>query len=70
MAAGRLALIAMVALISACGSSAPAETASGSGGGNNTTASHEKAVKFAEFMRNNGGSEFPDQTRRASSATR
>ena len=55
-----LALIAMVALISACGSSAPAETASGNGGGNNTTASHEKAVKFAECMRNNGVSEFPD----------
>ena len=45
-----LALIAMVALISACGSSAPAETGTGSGSGDNT-ANHEKAVKFAECMR-------------------
>lgn len=57
-----LALIAMVALISACGSSAPASTATGSGSsvGNNTTTNHEKAVKFAECMRNNGVSAFPD----------
>jgi hypothetical protein len=56
---GALALIAMVALISGCGSSAPAET--GSGGGNNNTAAHaQKAVKFAECMRNNGVSQFPD----------
>lgn len=55
-----LALIAMVALLSACGSSAPAETGSPSGGGNNTTANHQKAVKFAKCMRNNGVSEFPD----------
>jgi hypothetical protein len=52
-----LALIAIVALISGCGSSAPAET--GSGGGNNT-ANAQKAVKFAECMRSNGVSEFPD----------
>ena len=49
----------MVALISACGSSAPAETGSGSGG-NNTAANAQKAVKFAECMRSNGVSEFPD----------
>ena len=55
-----LALIAMVALISACGSSAPAETGTGSGGGNNTAANAQKAVKFAECMRSNGVSEFPD----------
>jgi hypothetical protein len=54
-----LALIAMVALISGCGSSAPAETGSG-GGGNNTAANAQKAVKFAECMRSNGVSEFPD----------
>jgi hypothetical protein len=53
-----LALIAMVALISACGSSAPAET--GSGGANNTTANAQKTVKFAECMRSNGVTEFPD----------
>jgi hypothetical protein len=52
-----LALIATVALISACGSSAPA----GSGpGGSNTAADAQKAVKFAECMRSNGVSEFPD----------
>jgi hypothetical protein len=64
-----LALIAMVALISACGSSAPAETSAGgnngaagagSSGGNNTTANHAKAVKFAACMRTNGVSAFPD----------
>ena len=52
-----LALIAMVALISACGSSAPAGSGSG---GNNTAANAQKAVKFAECMRSNGVSEFPD----------
>jgi hypothetical protein len=54
-----LALSAMVALISACGSNAPAATGSGSSGGN-TAANVEKAVKFAECMRGNGVSEFPD----------
>jgi hypothetical protein len=53
-----LVLTAMVALISGCGSSAPAET--GTGGGNNTAASAQKAVKFAECMRRNGISQFPD----------
>jgi hypothetical protein len=51
-----LALIAVVALISACGSNAPA----GSGGGNNAAANDQKALKFAECMRSNGVSEFPD----------
>jgi hypothetical protein len=67
-----LALIAMVVLISACDSSAPARTGSGGSGGNNapagtgssggnTTASkREKGVKFAECMRANGVSDFPD----------
>jgi hypothetical protein len=48
-----LALVA-VALISGCGSSTPTET------GNSTTANHEKALKFAECMHNNGVSAFPD----------
>jgi hypothetical protein len=48
------ALIAMAVLISACGSSAPAATGSG------TTAHVQKAVKFAECMRNNGVTNFPD----------
>jgi hypothetical protein len=59
-----LALIAMVVLISACGSSAPAETGTGSGsgggGGDPTATAHEKGVKFAGCMRSNGVSEFPD----------
>jgi hypothetical protein len=64
-----LAPIAMVALISACGSSAPAGTGSGgnnapagtgSSGGNTTVSKREKGVKFAECMRENGVSDFPD----------
>jgi hypothetical protein len=55
-----LALIAMVALISGCGSTAPAGTGSGSSGGNDTTANAQKAVKFARCMRSNGVSQFPD----------
>jgi hypothetical protein len=51
-----LALIAMVALISACGSNAPVATGSGS----STAANVEQAVKFADCMRDNGVSEFPD----------
>ena len=47
-----------VTLISAGCSNAPAGT--GSNGGNNTAATHEQAVKFAECMRDNGVSEFPD----------
>jgi hypothetical protein len=50
-----LALIAVVVLTSACGSSAPARSGSGI-----TVAAHEKALKFAECMRNNGVSAFPD----------
>ncbi len=55
-----LAALAMVALISAGCSNAPAETGTGSNGGNNTAATHEQAVQFAECMRDNGVSEFPD----------
>jgi hypothetical protein len=51
-----LAALAMLALISAGCSNAPAGTGSS---GNNTAAGHEKAVKFAECMRDNGVSEFP-----------
>ena len=49
-----LAALAMLAVIVAGCSSAPAGT------GNNTAANHEKAVKFAECMRDNGVREFPD----------
>jgi hypothetical protein len=54
-----LALTAMVGLISACGSNTPADPA-GSGGGSGTTAAREQAVKFAECIRSNGVSAFPD----------
>jgi hypothetical protein len=53
-----LALIATVVLISACGSSAPAGSRPGSS--DNTVANAQKAVKFAECMRSNGVSKFPD----------
>jgi hypothetical protein len=57
--AAALALIATAALIGACGSSAP--TGSGAAGSaNNTAANAQKAVKFAECMRSNGVSRFPD----------
>lgn len=56
-----LALIATLALISACGSSAPAATdgAAGSAAGN-ATITATKGVRFAECMRRNGVSKFPD----------
>jgi hypothetical protein len=47
----------MAVLISACGSNAPG---AGSGGGNDTASNHAEAVKFAECMRHNGVSAFPD----------
>ncbi len=52
-----LAALALVALISAGCSNAPAGTGSG---GNTTTASRDQAVKFAECMRANGVKNFPD----------
>ena len=51
-----VALVAVVALISGCGSSAPAET----GGGGNALTNAQKGLKFAECMRRNGISQFPD----------
>jgi hypothetical protein len=54
-----VALIALAALISGCGSSAPTETGSGSGG-DPAAANAQKGVKFAECMRSNGVSQFPD----------
>jgi hypothetical protein len=52
-----LALVGTVALISGCGSSAPAETGSAAG---DALANAQKGVKFAECMRRNGVSQFPD----------
>jgi hypothetical protein len=51
-----LAALAMVALIGAGCSNGPAEN----GSAGNTNAGQEQAVKFAECMRDNGVSEFPD----------
>src|ERR1700704_5896263 len=53
-----LAALAMVAVIGAGCSSAPAGT--GGSGGDNTAANRQKAGKFAECMRHNGVSRFPD----------
>lgn len=55
-----LALIAMAVLISACGSSAPGASSGGSGAANHTLSNHGQAVRFAECMRHNGVSAFPD----------
>jgi hypothetical protein len=63
-----LAMVATVAVISAgCGgtrssggTSTASNTGTGSSGGTNTASPHAKAVKFAECMRANGVSAFPD----------
>jgi hypothetical protein len=59
-----LALVASIGLISAgCGSNAPSETGTTSSagtGGNRNATDRDKAVKFAECMRENGLSDFPD----------
>src|SRR6266487_5564889 len=57
-----LATLAMLAVIVAgCGNgSAGTGNRTATSGGNSTAATHEKAVKFAECMRANGVSEFPD----------
>jgi hypothetical protein len=58
-----LAMVAMVAVISAgCGGTSTAAPAgnTGTGSGTNTASPHAKAVKFAECMRTNGVSAFPD----------
>jgi hypothetical protein len=52
-----LALIALAALISGCGSSA---AAGGGGASGSTSASAQQAVTFAQCMRNNGVGNFPD----------
>lgn len=59
-----LTALAMLALIVAGCSNAPAgtstSTGTGSSGSNTTATTREKAVKFAECMRANGVSAFPD----------
>jgi hypothetical protein len=56
-----LAALAMVALIGAGCSNEPAENGNtGGSGGNKNATNRDEAVKFAECMRDNGVSEFPD----------
>ena len=58
-----LPALAVVALISAgCGSNAPSDTgtATTAGTGDKPATTREKAVRFAECMRENGVREFPD----------
>jgi hypothetical protein len=50
-----LALLAVI--VAGCGS---ASAGGGNNGGNSTATARDKAVKFAECMRNNGVSGFPD----------
>jgi hypothetical protein len=57
-------MVALIGLISAaCGSNAPSETGTASSddtGGTKQASDQDKAVKFAECIRNNGVSDFPD----------
>jgi hypothetical protein len=55
---GPLAALAMVALIGAGCSNASSEN--GGSGGNRNATNRDKAMKFAECMRDNGVREFPD----------
>jgi len=57
-----LALIGLVGLVGAgCGSEAPSETSTGTGTGTTKkTTARDKAVRFAECMRENGVRAFPD----------
>lgn len=57
-----LAALAIVALISAgCGSGAPSKTGTaGSGSGTPNASKRDRTVRFAECMRDNGVSGFPD----------
>jgi hypothetical protein len=55
-----LAALAVLALIGAGCSNGSAETGNGSSGGNENATSQDGTVKFAECMRDNGVTEFPD----------
>jgi hypothetical protein len=56
-----LVALALVALISAgCGSNAPSETGTASSAGTKKATDQDKAVKFAECIRENGVPHFPD----------
>jgi len=55
-----LVALAMGALIGAGCSNESAETGNGSSGGSNTATNGDKTVKFADCMRENGVTDFPD----------
>lgn len=55
-----LALGAVAALVTACGSGAPTATGSGGGTSDGSSAKAGEAVRFARCMRKNGVSQFPD----------
>jgi hypothetical protein len=55
-----LAALAVLALIGAGCSNGSAETGNGSSGGNENATNQDGTVKFAECMRDNGVTEFPD----------
>jgi hypothetical protein len=56
-----LAVLASLAVIAAgCGSRSASTSTTAGGAGSDTAATHEKAVRFAECMRVNGISAFPD----------
>jgi hypothetical protein len=55
-----LAAIAITTLFGAGCSNAPSTTGTGTTAANNTSANLDKAVKFAQCMRANGVSQFPD----------
>lgn len=54
-----LVLIAVIALVSGCGSTAPSSTGS-AGTGDNGTTQRDKAERFSQCMRSNGIDAFPD----------
>jgi hypothetical protein len=57
---GALAMVALIGVISAGCSGASSDAGTGSSGGNTDATTHEKAVRFAKCMRDNGVREFPD----------
>jgi hypothetical protein len=56
----KLLLLAALAMVALMGAGCSGGTGNGSSGGNGNAIDRDKAVKFAECMRDNGVSEFPD----------
>ncbi|MDQ3880540.1 MAG: hypothetical protein M3295_05670 [Chloroflexota bacterium] len=57
------ALAVLAVIVAGCSSTSPG---TGSSGGNSAASAHEKAVMFAECMRENGVSGFPEPDASAS----